>query len=173
MMQLTRYYYYYRLQEKQLTDRISDIELQATNDRLEAEQDKMSVIEEHKIRERQLLGEMDSLRDLLDAENQAMKVNKDLTNRILAQRINLDSELGQLQRRYAEESCEWDARYQAELEARLAEGAKAQQEMEFLQEAAVNAAEKAEQRKKSLLGQLSMKEREKQIAVLSVTEESK
>lgn len=156
-----------------MTGRISEVEVQASNDMKQAHEEKMAVIEEHKIRERQLMEEIASLRDLVDAEKQAMKVNKDLTNRILAQRTNIEAELGQLQRRYAQESTQWDASYHAELQARIAESEKAQQEMDELQKDAEKAAEEAEARKVSLLGQLSMKEREKQTAILAAKEEAK
>jgi chromosome segregation ATPase len=60
---------------------------------------------------------MDALLDKLDAEHEHILMNQEMTNRILATRVELDAELGQLKKKYASDIKEMEWKLKAEQEA--------------------------------------------------------
>jgi len=162
-----------KAQEKELKGKVSDIGMEVTNLKIEAQREKMAVVAEYKSREQQLQHQIESFHQFLDAERDAMKVNKDMTHRILAQRIEIDAELGVLKRRYETDSKQWDAMYAAEQNARTMEVTRSQHKMQELQQHAELAVVEAEQRQAKLKEKLAAKERQKLSAVLAIKDEMK
>jgi uncharacterized protein YlxW (UPF0749 family) len=89
-------------------------------------------MDEFNSRELQLQRDMDMLFTKLEEEKEHVRQNQDMTNRILATRIELDTELGILKKKYTSEAREWESKLQAEKVARVNEMAKAQAEVERL-----------------------------------------
>jgi hypothetical protein len=89
-------------------------------------------MDEFNTRELQLQRDMDMLFTKLEEEKEHVRQNQDMTNRILATRIELDTELGILKKKYTSEAREWESKLQAEKVARVNEMAKAQAEVERL-----------------------------------------
>lgn len=145
--------------------------LEVTNLKVEAERTKMAVIAEYKAREHQLHNQIESLYQLLDTEKDAMTVNKGMTNRILAQRIEIDVELGELKRRYETDSQEWGLKYTTEQQTRRMEVTRSQQKMKELHQNAEQAVKEAEKRQVDLKSQLVNKERQKLSAVLAIKDQ--
>jgi len=97
-----------------------------------ANHEKMRAMDEFKARESQLQRDMDMLFSKLEEEKEHVRQNQDMTNRILATRIELDTELGILKKKYTEEAKVWESKLQAEKAARVNDVAKAQAEVERL-----------------------------------------
>ena len=168
----------------ELKETIGKIGTQMTNAKIEANRREMELVSAAQARELDLLSaaqareaqlqsEMDGLRNLLEDEKESQRINKDLTNRILKQRVEIDAELGELKKRYDQDSKQWDDKYAQEHEARRLEVDRARQEMEQLQVSAEAAMVEAEARQASLVDQLAAKEKQKQLAVMSVRDELK
>ena len=87
---------------------------------------------EFKARELQLERDMDLLFSKLEEEKVHVRQNQDMTNRILATRIELDTELGILKKKYMTEAREWESKLVAEKVAHVNDVAKAQAEVERL-----------------------------------------
>ena len=75
---------------------------------------------------------MDLLNSKLEEEKEHVRQNQDMTNRILATRIELDTELGNLKKKYTSEVREWQSKLEAEKVAHDSDVAKAQAEVEKL-----------------------------------------
>jgi uncharacterized protein YlxW (UPF0749 family) len=75
---------------------------------------------------------MDLLYTKLEEEKDHVRQNQDMTNRILATRIELDTELGILKKKYTSEVKEWQSKLEAEKVAHDSDVAKAQAEVEKL-----------------------------------------
>lgn len=150
---------------------VKDISREVTTVKTEANKEKMAIIAEYKAREQQLQNEMEGLQQLLTAEKDAMKLNHDTMQNILAQRVEIESQLGSMKTSYERESKEWNAKVAAEQETRRVEVTRAQQQMETLQWSAEHAGIEAEKRRESLMRQLSEKEKEKQDVIRSTKEE--
>ncbi|KAI2507673.1 hypothetical protein MHU86_6766 [Fragilaria crotonensis] len=97
-----------------------------------ANHEKMRAMDEFKARESQLQRDMDMLFSKLEEEKEHVRQNQDMTNRILATRIELDTELGILKKKYTEEAKVWESKLQAEKAAHVSDVAKAQAEVERL-----------------------------------------
>jgi cytochrome c556 len=95
-------------------------------------QSPLQAMDEFKARESQLQRDMDMLFSKLEEEKEHVRQNQDMTNRILATRIELDTELGILKKKYTEEAKVWESKLQAEKAAHVSDVAKAQAEVERL-----------------------------------------
>ena len=146
---------------------------QITKTKIEANLREMKIAGKTQERERQLQNEMDGLRGLLQGEKESQKINQDLKHRILAQRVEIDRELGELKRLYEQDSKQWDSKYTKEHAARRLEVATAQQELEQLQASAEAAVTEAEQRQVSLSEQLATKEKQQLAATIALKDEMK
>jgi hypothetical protein len=146
---------------------------QITKTKIEANLREMTIAGKTQERERQLQNEMDGLRGLLQGEKESQKINQDLKHRILAQRVEIDRELGELKRLYEQDSKHWDSKYTKEHAARRLEAATAQQELEQLQASAEAAVTEAEQRQVSLSEQLATKEKQQLAATIALKDEMK
>lgn len=144
-----------------------------SNLQMTSNEEKTAVGETHKMREAQLQKEINSLVESLESEKVTSETNKEMMNRVLETRADLDAELDELKRRYEQDSSDWGAKYAEEQAARRSEVARAQQQMDELQENSAKAAEEAEQRHKNLMEQLTLKENQKEAAVLEVQNEMK
>ena len=135
---------------------------QITTTKIEANLREMAIAGKTQARERHLHNEMDGLRGLLQGEKESQKINQDLKHRILAQRVEIDRELGELKLRYEEDSKQWDSKYVKEQEERRLEVAKAQQQMQQLQATAESAVTEAEEKEKQI-----------EVAILAIKDELK
>jgi len=135
---------------------------QITTTKIEANLREMAIAGKTQARERHLHNEMDGLRGLLHGEKESQKINQDLKHRILAQRVEIDRELGELKLRYEEDSKQWDSKYVKEQEERRLEVAKAQQQMQQLQATAESAVTEAEEKEKQI-----------EVAILAIKDELK
>ncbi|KAI2497373.1 hypothetical protein MHU86_17138 [Fragilaria crotonensis] len=115
--------------KKQLEAKYKDMSEEAIQ---AANHEKMRAMDEFKARESQLQRDMDMLFSKLEEEKEHVRQNQDMTNRILATRIELDTELGILKKKYTEEAKVWESKLQAEKAAHVSDVAKAQAEVERL-----------------------------------------
>lgn len=156
-----------------MNDKVNEIGMEMTNLKIEANRDKMAVVKEHKAREQQLKNEIEGFNQILKAEKEAMMINKELTDRILAQRVEIDAELGHLKRLYETDSKTWDSKYVAEYNARRIDVTHAQEQMQELQKNADLAMAEAEARQMKLAEQMASKEKQQQAAVLAIKDDMK
>ena len=163
----------------ELKETIGDIETQMTYAKIKANRRKMELVSAAQARkldlllaaqaqDAQLQSELDGLRKLLEGKKELQRINKDLTNRILKQCVEIDAELGELKKRYDQDRKQWDAKYAQEHEACCLEVDQARQEMEQLQVSAEAAIVEAKARQATLVDHLAAKEKQKQLAVMSV-----
>lgn len=139
-----------------------------TNVKLEAEREKTAVAEEYQSREQKLKQETNALHALLETERESIKVNQELTNRILTQRIEIDAELGNLKKVYDQDNKQWGDKYKAEQMAREREVLRVRQQLQAQENRAGIAGEEAKQRLGVLVSQLAAKEQEKQQSVRTI-----
>ena len=123
-----------------------------------------------KAREAQLRNEVNAVRALLEAEQQTLGINQDLTRRILKQRVEIDAELGELKRRYESDSKKWDTKYAKEQEKRRVDKMISRHKLEELHDSAETALRDAWERQVSLQNQLTAMEEEMQAAVMSLND---
>lgn len=162
-----------RGREKELKDKVSDLGLEVTNVKLAAHQERMAIVEEYKAREQSLESEIDHLRDLLGREKENLVVNQEMTGRIVAQRVDIDAQLGQLQREFDQERNNWTAQYTNQQEAHRRHVESSREDLEAMQQESLVEAKHAQDRITSLQQQLSNKERQKQDALLAIKDEMK
>ena len=129
------------------------------------------MIERFRAREERLSFETENLTRLLDTEKQKMEANKQLIRQTEATRVALDAEIAQLKQQFNAESEIISAQYMAEQEARKAEVAEAQRQIDEVQASARVLGDQAEERITDLQGQLSIKERQKEEAIVSIKKE--
>jgi hypothetical protein len=130
-----------------------------------------TIKEEYRQREQALLSETEELNRRLDSERERIRVNQEMTAILVTKRVALDTELGELRRRYHQESEQWDAKYALEQETRRLEVVRAQQEMQQLQMKAESALAHLEESTASLSEQLAAKEKQKQAAILAIKDQ--
>lgn len=147
--------------------------VEVTNTKIEAEREKMAVIDEYKTREARIQVEMVALNKLLEEEKGKFGVNRELTHRMLAQRVELDAELGTLKRDHEQRHTQWSAKFQQDQEARRVEVAQAKFSLEQQQDQALAESEALQRRVSSLQSQVEAKERQKLAAVLAIKDEMK
>lgn len=145
----------------QMSDEIADY-------KAEAKQEKKAIIEEYEMREQALRGEIQCLHSELEKEKEQIRLNQEMTGRVVAERVALDNELGELKRQHEQKRKDWAVKYQAEQEARRYEVSKAQLELEEQQKLAVSEAMELHDRVSNLNEQLSVKEKQKHGALLAL-----
>lgn len=133
--------------------------------------DLQGIREEYLQREQTFQAEIASLDLQFETAKETIRINQEMTAKLVSQRVSLDSELGKMKKMFEQESQQWDAKYAQEQEARREEMMRAHQEMLQLQERTDAATAEAEGIKTSLLEQLARKEKQKQAAVAAVKEE--
>ena len=133
--------------------------------------DLKGIREEYLQREQTFQAEIASLDLQFETAKETIRINQEMTAKLVSQRVSLDSELGKMKKMFEQESQQWDAKYAQEQEARREEMMRAHQEMLQLQERTDAATAEAEGIKTSLLEQLARKEKQKQAAVAAVKEE--
>lgn len=127
--------------------------------------------EEYNRREQALLAETEELHRRLDSEKERIRANQEMTANLVTKRVALDTQLGELRRRYEQESEQWDAKYALEQETRRLDLVRAQTEIHQLQMSAESALKQLEENTASLSDQLDAKERQKQAAILAIKDE--
>ena len=157
-----------RQQEVELTHKlVAEVE----NVRVEANRERQAVIERHRAREEHLEFETHNLIRLLEAEKKKMDANNQLIRETEATRVALDAEITHLKQRFNAENEKISVKYIAEQEARKVEVADAQRQVDELQASARMLSDQAEKRIADLLDQLSIKEKQKEEAVLAIKKE--
>jgi hypothetical protein len=129
--------------------------------------------DEYATREDALRGEMEDLIWQLNDEKKKVRVNQEMTDRIHGKRVALDAELGELKQRYDQESEHWSAKYEQEHSAYQQSILETKQKLDEQQEQALLEAKELESRLSGLKEQLSIKEKQKQAAVLAIKDELK
>lgn len=160
-----------RINMKKLQEMINEMGFEATNLKVQAHQEKMNMIKEHKAHQAKLQNEVDGVNKLLKAEKENMRINKDLTSRVVEKRTELEKELAVLQNQYQTDRQHWDAKYVSEHEKRLAEVAKAREQTALVEHNAERAAVDAENRRAALLNLLAYKEQQKDDTIRATQEE--
>ena len=130
-----------------------------------------TIKEEYRRREQALLAETEELNRRLDSEKERIRANQEMTADLVTKRVALDTELGELRRRYEQESEQWDAKYALQQETRRVELVRAQEEIHHLQTSAESTLTQLEESTASLSNQLAAKERQKQAAILAIKDE--
>ena len=133
--------------------------------------DLKGIKDEYLRREQTFLAEIASLKLQFESAKETIRINQEMTAKLVSQRVSLDAELGKMKKMFEQESQQWDAKYAQEQEARREDMMKAHQEMLQLQERTEAATAEAEGTKASLLEQLARKEKQKHAAVAAVKEE--
>jgi hypothetical protein len=119
-------------------------------------------------REIQLQNEINDMRALLEGERQALRINQDLTHRILKQRVEIDAELGELKRNYESDSKKWDAKYAKQQEKRRLDAMRSKHQLQQLHDSAESSLRDAWERQTALENQLAAKEKQMQAAILAL-----
>jgi phage-related minor tail protein len=135
--------------------------------------DLQAIKEDYKRREEALQAEIAGLNLRFGDAKETIRINQEMTAKLVTQRVSLDAELGKMKQRFEQESQQWDAKYAQEQEARRDEMKRAHQEILQFQARAEAATAEAEASKASLLEQLARKEKQKLAAVAAVKEELK
>ena len=160
-----------RDQEKEYKNKIAEMGTELTNNRLDAHKEKMALAKQYEERDKVRQLEIDQLTKLLESEKEKIQVNQEMISRIVAQRIQLDVELGELKRRYQTESTQWSAKYHTEQEAHRKEAALAKANLEEQEAKAKVEFDALQTKVLRLLDQLSKKEQEKDAAIRLFKEE--
>jgi hypothetical protein len=141
------------------------------NVRVEASRERQAVIERYRAREEHLEFETLNLIRLLEAEKKKMEANNQLIRETEATRVALDAEITHLKQRFNAENEKMSAKYIAEQEARKLEVSDAQRQVDEVQASARMLSDQAEKRITDLLDQLSIKEKQKEEAILAIQNE--
>lgn len=141
---------------------------EVTNVKLDAHKEKMAVIAKYEAREDVLQNEISRLHNVIDGEKENLRINQGMTNNILAQRIEIDLELGLLRREYKLKGHRWSKQRQDEQKAHQLSAAKAKQELQDHQQQAMEHAAELHEHVLLLEKQLAAKERLKQAAIMSI-----
>ncbi|KAI2496197.1 hypothetical protein MHU86_18292 [Fragilaria crotonensis] len=146
---------------------------QVTNTKIEANRREIALADEAKAREVQLQAEMEGLREMVETERKSLKINQELTNRILKQRVEIDAELGDLKRRFDQDSKKWDSKYAKQQEKRRLDVMRSQRQLQQLHDTAEQALREAWERQENLASQLAAKEKEKYEALIAIRDDMK
>jgi hypothetical protein len=159
--------------EKETKEKLAEMGDRATKDRLEAHRERQSLSDNFNYRESALLLEVDRLRKILDSEKDKIRINQEMTARIVSQRMELDAEVGALKHQYETASSNWSSKYEAEQQARRKELANANCDLERQEAKAKAEAEHLHRRVLSLQKSLEAKELEKQGIIAAMATEMK
>ena len=110
---------------------------------------------------------------MVDTERKSLKINQGLTNRILKQRVEIDAALGELKRRFDQDSKRWDSKYTKQQEKRRLEIMRSQRQLQQLHDTAEQALREAWERQESLAAQLAAKEKEKHATLVAIRDDMK
>jgi hypothetical protein len=110
--------------------------------------------------ESQLKNEIKELQEKIREGESSLSINRDLSNRILQQRVEIDAELGRLKLVYDQDKKKWDDKYAKQQEIRRLEASRAKMNLENLQAMAEAALAEASSRQESLMQDLRIKEEE-------------
>lgn len=162
-----------RSKEKDFKQITFELGNQVTKTKIEANRREMALSDEAKAREVQLQSELEGLRDMVVTERKSLKINQELTNRILKQRVEIDAELGELKRRFDQDSKRWDSKYTKQQEKRRLEVMRSQRQLQQLHDTAELALREAWERQESLAAQLAAKEKEKHDTLIAIRDDMK
>ena len=162
-----------RSKEKDFKEIAFELGNQVTKTKIEANRREIALTDEAKAREIQLQTELDGLRDMVETERRSLKINQGLTNRILKQRVEIDAELGELKRRFDQDSKRWDSKYTKQQEKRRLEVMRSQRQLQQLHDTAELALREAWERQETLAAQLAAKEKEKHASLVAIRDDMK
>jgi hypothetical protein len=120
--------------------------------------------------ENRLRNEVDAVRALLEEERKSLRINQDLTRRILKQRVEIDAELGELKRSYEKDSKKWDAKYAKAQERRRVDKMISKHQLQQLHDRAETALRDAWERQTTLQNQLAAKEKQMQASISTLND---
>ena len=164
---------FHRAKQKEFKEITNELGAQITKTKIDANLRDISLAEAARAREIRLQTEKEDLVKVVESERKSLKINQDLTNRILKQRVEIDAELGELKRRFDQDSKRWDAKYTKQQEKRRLEIMRSKRQLQQLHEAAESALQDAWERQERLTAQLAVKEREKEETFIALREEMK
>ena len=118
-------------------------------------------------------GEIRELNNRLNIENERIRSNEDLNQRLERDKSNLEMELKVLEETYCNEINTWTGKYEKEKEARHIEIENAVKEISDLKVKTATALEESEKLKTNLAEQLALKEKQKNAVILEMKEQLK
>lgn len=157
--------------EAELKKKLAEMGNGATNLKLEANRQMMALVSDYEKRDQTRQLEIDRLQRRLETELDNSRVHKEMTSQLVAHRMALDAELGELKRRYQVENEEWSSKYAAEQDSRQRAIAEVKAELEEKEAWAHREAEEYKLRVSRLHDDLMVKEREKLSALFAVKNE--
>ena len=102
-----------------------------------------------------------------------LKINDELTNRILKQRVEIDAKLGELKKRFNQDNKKWDSKYTKQQEKRRLEVVQSQRQLQQLHDTAEQALREASERQENLAAQLAANEKEKHATLIAIRDDMK
>jgi hypothetical protein len=118
-----------------------------------------------------LSGEIKELSHRLQIENEKIKANQDLNQRLESERSKLQMELQVLEEKYGKEMALWAGKYEKEKEIRHLEVEKAMKDLSELKSRTAMALQESEQLKSNLAEQLAFKEKQKNSVIFEMKEQ--
>jgi hypothetical protein len=157
--------------EAELKKKLAEMGNGATNLKLEANRQMMALVSDYEKRDHTRQLEIDRLQRRLETELDNSRVHKEMTSQLVAHRMALDAELGELKRRYQVEHKEWSSKYAAEQDSRQRAIAEVKAQLEEKEAWAHREAEEYKLRVSRLHDDLMVKEREKLSTLFAVKNE--
>lgn len=162
-----------RSQKEELILRANEVGRQVTDMKITANKEKMEATEHYKALEQKTREEIDQLYASLSAEREKLRANQEETERILAERVEIEALLSELKLAHELDSKNWHERYAAQQEARRSELSASADKLHQTQLMALEEAQTLQEGVASLRGQLASKGEEMQTEVKRINDEMK